>query len=91
MKRGLDLFLSIIGSVFAAPIMLLIAILLRLDSPGDTFFSQKRLGKGGKIFKIYKFRKFPQNWGTKGAGVTTQNDVRMTTFGAFLELSLIHI
>jgi len=85
MKRLLDIVLSFIGLLVASPIMVLISVLLRLDSSGDTFFSQKRLGKGGKIFKIHKFRKFPQDWGTKGSGVTTQNDVRMTTFGAFLE------
>lgn len=85
MKRVLDIILSVIGLIIAFPVMLVIAVLLRVDSPGDTFFSQKRLGKNGKIFKIHKFRKFPQNWGTKGSGVTTQNDVRMTSFGAFLE------
>lgn len=85
MKRLFDITLSLIGLLIASPVMLLISILLRIDSRGDTFFSQKRLGKNGKIFEIHKFRKFPQNWGTKGAGVTTQNDVRMTSFGAFLE------
>ena len=85
MKRILDIVLSLLGIVLASPIMLIIAILLRIDSPGKTIFSQDRLGKGGKVFKIHKFRKFPQDWGTKGAGVTTQNDVRMTSFGAFLE------
>jgi len=85
MKRVLDIIMAVIGLLIGGPVMLVIAILLRIDSPGDTFFSQKRLGKNRKIFKIYKFRKFPQNWGAQGSGVTTQNDVRMTAFGAFLE------
>jgi len=67
------ILLKIFGLIVAFPVMVVIAVLLKIDSSGDTFFSQKRLGKNGEIFKIHKF------------GVTTQNDVRMTSFGAFLE------
>ena len=84
-KRILDILLSITGLIIASPVMLLIALCIRIDSPGKIFFSQKRLGKNKTYFFIHKFRKFPDNWGTKGSGVTTQGDVRMTTVGAFLE------
>ena len=84
-KRLLDVSLSTLGLLVAAPVMLLIAILIRIDSPGKVIFSQKRLGKNGNYFSIHKFRKFPDDWGTKGAGVTIKNDVRMTVVGAFLE------
>jgi len=85
MKRNFDIIVAIVGLIVATPVMFVIAILLKIDSPGDVLFSQNRLGKNGRLFKIHKFRKFPQDWGTKGSGVTTQNDVRMTSFGAFLE------
>lgn len=85
MKRFLDILLSAIGLIVAAPLFGLIALLLYLDSPGNVIFSQTRLGKNGKYFKIHKFRKFPVDWGTKGPGVTLSGDVRMTPIGAILE------
>ena len=84
-KRLLDIALSVTGLLIAAPVMLVIAIFIRIDSPGKVIFSQKRLGKNKNYFFIHKFRKFPDDWGTKGSGVTTQGDVRMTSVGAFLE------
>ncbi len=65
--------------------MLFIAIAIRLDSPGSVIFSQQRLGQHGRRFKMHKFRKFPDNWGSKGPGVTMQGDARMTKVGRFLE------
>ena len=51
-----DRLLSVFGLIVASPIMLIIAIAIKLDSPGPVFFKQKRTGKGGKIITIYKFR-----------------------------------
>ena len=65
--------------------MAIIALLIRIDSPGHVIFSQQRLGLGGHKFDMHKFRKFPFDWGAKGSGVTTQGDIRMTSVGAFLE------
>jgi lipopolysaccharide/colanic/teichoic acid biosynthesis glycosyltransferase len=87
MKRLFDIVLAVIGLIVAAPLMALIAVAIRVDSPGAVFFSQKRLGKHGEIFFIHKFRKFPDNWGTRGSGVTVANDARMTRLGRFLERS----
>lgn len=84
-KRIFDIFLALIGLIIAAPIMLIIAIAIKLDSPGEVFFKQERLGRGGKTFKLYKFRKFPSDWGTKGPGVTVARDARMTRVGRILE------
>jgi len=55
-KRIFDLFFAIIGLVLLWPIFLLIGILIKLDSPGSIVFKQKRVGKDGKIFTMYKFR-----------------------------------
>lgn len=86
-KRSLDLVLAGVGLVVGAPLMLLIAVLLKLDTPGPVIFSQPRLGRDGRIFNMLKFRKFPADWGTAGAAVTVSGDARMTRFGRFLERS----
>lgn len=55
-KRGLDIIGSIVGLILLAPLMALIACLIKLDSPGPVFFVQERVGEGGRLFKMYKFR-----------------------------------
>lgn len=55
-KRALDVVGSVIAVVVLAPLMLLVAVAIRVDSPGPTFFRQVRLGKGGAAFICYKFR-----------------------------------
>ncbi len=55
-KRVLDVTLSILGLILAAPLFVLIPILIKLDSPGPVFFNRVRIGKDGKPFLMYKFR-----------------------------------
>lgn len=55
-KRVFSLVASVLGLVVASPLMAVIAILIRLDSPGPVIFRQQRIGKGGKPFTLYKFR-----------------------------------
>jgi exopolysaccharide biosynthesis polyprenyl glycosylphosphotransferase len=55
-KRGMDVLGAAAGLVLAAPIMAAVALLIKLDSPGPVFFVQERVGKGGKPFRIFKFR-----------------------------------
>lgn len=86
-KRVLDVGLALVGLVVGAPLMALIALGLKLDSKGPVIFSQQRLGRGGRVFRMHKFRKFPADWGTAGAAVTVSGDARMTRFGRFLERS----
>lgn len=59
LKRALDIVLSFIGIVFAAIPMLIVAVIIKLDSPGPVFFRQKRVGKNKKYFTIIKFRSMP--------------------------------
>ena len=87
MKRVFDVTLALVGLVVAAPLFALIALMIKLDSPGRVIFSQERIGRDGRIFRIHKFRKFPDNWGDRGAGVTVSGDVRMTRLGRLLERS----
>jgi len=55
-KRGLDLLISILVLVILTPILLIIIIIIRLDSEGPALYWQERVGKGGRIFKMVKFR-----------------------------------
>jgi lipopolysaccharide/colanic/teichoic acid biosynthesis glycosyltransferase len=56
LKRIFDLIGSLIGSIVGLPLMLVIALLIRIDSPGPVIYKSKRVGKGGKVFTFYKFR-----------------------------------
>ncbi|MGH7540173.1 MAG: exopolysaccharide biosynthesis polyprenyl glycosylphosphotransferase, partial [Gemmatimonadota bacterium] len=56
LKRSLDMLLSAVGIVLLLPVLVLVALAVRLDSPGPILFQQRRLGLGGRRFTIYKFR-----------------------------------
>lgn len=56
LKRVLDIFLSLLGVILLSPLLLCLALCVKLTSPGPVFFRQKRAGKSGKIFFILKFR-----------------------------------
>ncbi|MCL2859209.1 MAG: sugar transferase [Oscillospiraceae bacterium] len=60
-KRLCDLILSFIGLVLLSPVFLVIVILIKIDSKGPAFFVQNRIGKNGKLFKLYKFRSMVLN------------------------------
>jgi len=55
-KRVMDLALTLLGGIFAFPVIVLLALVIRLDSKGSAFYSQERLGRGGKLFVAHKFR-----------------------------------
>lgn len=85
MKRFFDLIFSSLGLLIFSPLFLLVAILIKLDSKGPVFFRQKRVGKNGKIFKIYKFRTMVKGAQGKGGLITTsEEDPRITPFGRLL-------
>ncbi|MGQ9854043.1 MAG: sugar transferase [Candidatus Oleimicrobiaceae bacterium] len=81
-KRALDLIVSLIVLVGFAPLWLLVALLIKLDSPGPVFYKQSRVGKGAKHFEIYKFRSMivgaEKLTGPVWAG---RNDPRVTRVG----------
>jgi undecaprenyl phosphate N,N'-diacetylbacillosamine 1-phosphate transferase len=85
-KRLIDLFGSLIGAIIISPILIIIALAIKLTSKGPVFFKQERLGKDGKIFKIVKFRTMVVNAENIGDGlrVSSENDVRITRVGKFL-------
>lgn len=56
LKRGLDIFLSLLAMIILAVPFLIIMVLIKIDDPGPVFFTQKRVGKGKTYFKLHKFR-----------------------------------
>ncbi len=86
MKRFGDIILTSILLVILLPIMLLTALLIKLDSPGSVFYSQVRAGKYGKPFRVYKFRSMYQNAEKQGAKWAEKRDPRITRVGYWLRL-----
>jgi Undecaprenyl-phosphate glucose phosphotransferase len=83
-KRAMDVILSLVGLVVLSPVMLIIAALVKLTSPGPIFYRQERCGLNGKPFPMLKFRSMREDAEKSGAGWTTKDDPRRTAFGAFL-------
>jgi lipopolysaccharide/colanic/teichoic acid biosynthesis glycosyltransferase len=83
-KRFFDLFFSVVGLLLLAPVFLLIAICIKLDSPGPVFFRQIRVGRFGRPFCIYKFRTMRADGETTGKQLTVVDDARITRSGRFL-------
>jgi sugar transferase (PEP-CTERM system associated) len=89
-KRMLDVVLSLVGIILASPILPLVMIGIKLDSPGPVLFKQVRVGKGDKEFIIYKFRSMRRDAEQKSGAVwARENDNRITRFGQFLRKSRI--
>jgi lipopolysaccharide/colanic/teichoic acid biosynthesis glycosyltransferase len=84
MKRIFDLFASAAGLLILSPLMLLAALLIKIDSPGPVFFKQQRVGKGFRKFYIYKFRTMVQDAPQRGAAITAGADPRVTRAGHYL-------
>ena len=88
-KRTLDLVLSVTTLVLFSPVFALIALAVRLDSAGPIFFKQRRVGKNGRIFEIYKFRSMRVDASKYEFSPTTDEDSRITRVGRILrKLSL---
>lgn len=86
-KRALDILLSLAGLLLLWPLLLILAILIRIDSPGPAIFKQVRLGKDGKEFTMHKFRTMCQNAEGTGSGVySMKGDPRVTRMGKILRL-----
>ena len=85
-KRLLDFLLSGIALIVLSPVLLIMAVLIKISSRGPVFFCQERLGKDGKTFKIIKFRTMVVNAEKLGDGlfVYGDNDKRITKIGKFL-------
>lgn len=83
-KRGIDIGASAFSLVILSPLYLFLATLIKLDSPGPIFFRQERIGKGGKPFKIIKFRSMHVNAEKAGPALSSDHDPRITKTGKWL-------
>lgn len=83
-KRWFDVICSLIGLLLLAPILLIIAIIIKLDSKGPVLFIQGRVGKNNKDFHIYKFRTMRVQSESKGLLTLGNHDSRITKVGYFL-------
>lgn len=83
-KRIFDLIFSISFALISLPLMLVVAVIIKLDSPGKIIFKQKRVTEGGRVFEIFKFRTMVENAEKLGAQVTTGEDLRITKCGKWL-------
>jgi len=83
-KRFFDACASGAGLLVLSPVLLLIAILIRLDSRGPVFFRQERVGQFGRVFRIHKFRTMVVDAERRGMQITVGADPRVTRVGTFL-------
>jgi lipopolysaccharide/colanic/teichoic acid biosynthesis glycosyltransferase len=82
-KRLFDIAAAAAGLLLLAPLLALVALWIRRDSPGPVFFRQVRVGRGGALFSIYKFRTMNEQAGDRGQ-LTLGRDPRITRAGIFL-------
>lgn len=83
-KRGFDCTVAVVALLALVPVFLLVGLWIRLDSPGPVFFRQERVGRGGRIFRIHKFRTMVVNAPDRGPGITVGDDARITRAGRWL-------
>lgn len=81
LKRIFDLCLSFLGLLLLTPLLLICGLLIKLDSPGPVLFTQNRVGKKQKLFKIYKFRTMRVEQGSDALRITSTADKRITDLG----------
>ena len=82
LKRLFDLFVSLVGIIVLLPVFLIIALLVKIKTPGPLFFVQQRVGRYGKLFRLVKFRTMLA--GQKGNNITVKGESRITPLGVFL-------
>lgn len=89
-KRAMDCIISFLVLIVGAIPMVLVALIIKIDSPGPAIFRQKRIGKDGKVFELLKFRSMCQGAEHTGSGVYSgKNDMRVTRVGRVIRATSI--
>ena len=83
-KRWIDLILALGLSLVLSPVMLILALCIKLDSRGPVFFRQERVTRYGKLYRIFKFRTMVNDADKKGPAITKSGDARITRMGRLL-------
>jgi exopolysaccharide biosynthesis polyprenyl glycosylphosphotransferase len=88
LKRLSDMLLAVVGLIVFAPVLVLVALLVKLTSPGPALYSQRRVGHNGQVFTVHKFRSMKVN-AEAGTGPVwaSRDDPRITSIGRFLRRS----
>lgn len=89
MKRLFDFSMAAVGLVVLSPLLIGVAVLVKLTSPGPVFFQQERIGRGFRPFMIYKFRSMVPDAPRLGAEITAGDDPRITWAGRILRKTKI--
>lgn len=89
-KRFLDFTIALMALIILSPVFLVVALIIKLTSPGPVIFKQKRIGLDGKVFEIYKFRSMVVGAETQGSGVYSgKGDARVTGIGKIIRATSI--
>jgi lipopolysaccharide/colanic/teichoic acid biosynthesis glycosyltransferase len=88
-KRAFDVVVAVLGLVLLAPLFVVVAAWIKVDSPGPVFFRQERIGRGGVPFRIHKFRTMRVGAEAAGPALTVGADPRITRAGQFLRRTKI--
>ena len=83
-KRFVDVVVSAIGLLLLSPLFLLLALVIKIDSPGSVFYRGVRVGRYGRPFNIFKFRSMVTDAERRGAASTSTTDLRVTRSGHFI-------
>jgi len=83
-KRICDIVIALVALIILSPVVLIVSILMKINSPGPIFFLQERVGKDFKKFKIIKFRTMVVDAPKSKNTITKKSDVRITRVGKFL-------
>ncbi|MBR2454782.1 MAG: sugar transferase [Clostridia bacterium] len=90
LKRFLDFTIALMALLVLWPVLLVVAIIIKITSPGPVIFKQKRIGLNGKVFEIYKFRSMVVGAETQGSGVYSgKGDARVTPIGKIIRATSI--
>ena len=84
LKQLIDVVAALLGLILTFPLIIILAFAIKLNSKGPIIYSQERMGRFGKTFKIYKFRSMYKNAETNGPLLATSDDVRITPVGRFM-------
>jgi len=88
-RRALDIITASLGILLSLPIIIIFALIIRLETPGNPIFIQERVGLNGKTFYIYKLRSMFVNAEKNGAKWAEKNDIRVTKVGRFIRKTRI--
>ncbi|RLT34328.1 MAG: sugar transferase [Chloroflexi bacterium] len=86
-KRAFDILCALLGLLLLAPVFVIVALWIRLTSPGPVFYCPTRIGRNGRPFRLYKFRTMRQDADRTGPGITRAADDRITRVGRLLRRS----